>query len=509
MQSTSGEGKQFYKSKSWFGRLIGNTIYQKTLRIYFLTILIGSVFLYLPFSHKNPDPSKFNFFDAFFTAISAFTNTGLSSHTTSSTFNFFGQLVLLILIQAGGIGFLTIVIFLWAILRKKRKITVEHRLFLHWERGSYNKVESLPSVKTGIIVLLIAELIGAIILFFYFLIVEPDNPNKSNTNDSKYETVNTRGDFFGSLWMGVFHAVSSANNAGFDILGSHSIIPYRTDAKNLLSVVLWLESIVGGIGYPVFHDVWYFYKKKKRGEVAHFSLFTKIGISTYIFIAVLGAWLGVISEVSFAGTQGIFKARSISDGDFGWGKNETANKIWNIIYLTFSSRSSGFSPIDTSELAETTKWLLSILMFIGASPASTGGGIRTITIFIIFARMFYTAIGKKHLSVFYKTIDQSIVYEACNVFVLSTILVVGSIFFLVLAGNHNSVGDSFFESTSAFGTAGLTIGITKKSNFLGRIVLMFLMFVGQLGVSNAVLSITDLKPKSKNQEYCSENLRIV
>lgn len=139
----------------------------------------------MPATHASN--KSLNFFEAFFTAISAFTNTGLTLKTTYDTFNFFGQFVILILIQVGGMGFLTFLIFLWVLFRKKKKITMEHRLFLHWERGSCNKVESLDAVKTGITVLLIAEAIGAYVLTIFFYSSSP-----SKTTEG---IVSTKGDF--------------------------------------------------------------------------------------------------------------------------------------------------------------------------------------------------------------------------------------------------------------------------------------------------------------------------
>lgn len=273
-----------------------------------------------------------------------------------------------------------------------------------------------------------------------------------------------------------------------------------------------MEPILGGIGYPIFHEIKNYFKAKKAKTIPEFSLFFKIGMWFYFVIAIMGASFAFCFE-ALGNNEGIFHGSSSSQSQFAWSTNSTqatADKIWSIIYLSFSSRSAGFSPIDISEVTEATRFLLSVLMFIGANPASTGGGVRTITIFIIFARFWYTARGRKYLSVFKKTISSTIVQDAFQIFILSIILVIFSSFILVLSSSgKKNMNDALFEASSAFGTTGLTSGITAKTNFVGHTALIMLMFVGQLGVSNALISITDLKSKPKDCEYLSADIRIM
>ncbi|OAL10323.1 potassium transporter KtrB [Candidatus Mycoplasma haematobovis] len=492
----------YFTSKKFFLSLLGKTIYQKTLRIYLFTAFFGAILLWIP-ALSNKD--GIYIIDAFFISISAFTNTGLTTETTSSKFTFFGQLVILILIQLGGIGFITAIICLWSWIAKGGNLNAESRWFLHFERGSYNRVESTQSFKAGVIVLLVTEAIGAFLLTIFFFCATPDATAK--------ETLNFKGDFFKSLWAGIFHSISAANNAGFDILGEHSIMPYRSGANNILSVILLIESVIGGIGYPIYYDLYLLYKNKQRGKHHQLSLFTIICLSTYFFVAFLSTFLVLFFEVGFGrdyptGTIIYPNDATRAKDKFVW---NDADKMWNIVYTSFSARSAGFSSLDVGQVTEETKWLLSILMFVGTSPASTGGGIRTITIFLILAKIWFTIKGKNHLTIRNKTVDPEIIFDACQAFVVATILIIGCIFLIFLSLNKKNlkIGDVAFEASSAFGTTGLTANVTKECNFFGKIVIIFLMFIGQLGVSNSLLSFTDLQPKGKNIRYCAENLKII
>ncbi|AEW44914.1 Potassium uptake protein KtrB [Mycoplasma haemocanis str. Illinois] len=482
--------------KNFLKNPFGKTIYQKFLRVYLLTTLVGAFLLYLPISRKE----SLDFFSAIFISLSAFSNTGLTTHVTSDTFNFFGQLVILCLIQFGGLGFLTVLIFLWSWIKSGGNINVEHRRFLHFERGSFKKVESLETVKGGITVLLVAELVGAIILTVFFYFATPATQNSEHLPSAK-------GDFWKSLWYAIFHSVSATNNAGFDILGKHSIMPYRHGVNNILSAVLLVESVLGGIGYPIFYDLYFWRKNKKLRRNYQVSLFTKTCLSTYFFISLISVVLIIFFETILGLGYSNSTVLYLPDNELG----SKFDRLWNVIYTSFSARSAGFSSIDISKVTEETKWLLSILMFVGTSPASTGGGIRNITIFLILARIFFTIRGRRYLTIYNKTVSENIITDAYMVFSAASILVMSSIFVITMSlqSRQYKIGDAFFEATSAFGTVGLTSGVTKSCNFLGKLVLMLLMFVGQLGISNAILSLTNQHPKFKNARYCVETLRII
>lgn len=492
----------YFTSKKFFSSLLGKTIYQKTLRIYLFTAFLGAVLLWIPTLSTS---TGINLLDAFFISISAFTNTGLSTVTTSETFTFFGQLVILILIQLGGIGFITAILCVWSLVAKGGSLNAESRWFLHFERGSYNKVESTKSFKAGVIVLIATELIGAFILTIFFFCATPATPAKS---------LSFQGNFFSSLWAGIFHSVSASNNAGFDILGDSSIMPYRHGFNNILSVVLLIQSVIGGIGYPIYYDLYLLYKKRKNGQHHHLSLFTIICLRTYFFVAFAALFLVLFFEVGLGknyATGTIIYPNDATKAQDKYGEWGLGDKLWNIVYTSFSARSAGFSSLDVGKTTEETKWLLAILMFVGTSPASTGGGIRTITIFLILAKIYFTIQGKNHLTIKNKTVDPEIIFDACQTFIVATILIIFCIFLIFISLQNRAnlkIGDVFFEASSAFGTVGLTANVTKQCNFFGKIVIIFLMFIGQLGVSNSLLSFTDLQPKSKNIRYCGENLRI-
>lgn len=495
-----------FNDHKYIRAIFGKTPYQKFLRFYFFVVLIGGILLYFLGQSNNGG----SFLDSFFISISAFTNTGLSPKNISKDFGFSGQLIILLLIQLVGMGFLTVLVFVWAWFRKNGNISSEQKWFLHMERGTNKRAETIPVLKTGIYFLFVTELIGAIFLTYFFYFAIPS----VGTNETNGDVQRYRKNFVKAMWAGIFHSISATNNAGFDILGKYSIIPYREGINNYLSIVLLIESIIGGIGYPVFYEIHLWRKAKKENKYYNFTLFSKIAAFTYIFVAMLAINLILLFEC--AGTTEYLQTTQTT---FKWGdSNKSLNQVWNLIYMTFAARSSGFASIDPSQLSEPTKWLLSILMFIGTSPASTGGGIRTVTMFIVIAKMVYVAMGREYISIWGRTIKEKTVFDSYSVCILSLILVVVCSFLMMINNVNNGsggsadagkyAGDIMFEAFSAFGTTGLTSGFTCKSNWFGKIILMLLMFIGQLGVSNTLLSITDLKNKDKSRKYSFEDLRL-
>lgn len=482
---------------------VGKNIYQRISRIYFIVVLIGFGLLNIPgislngsckVCSSNGSTNGNDIFSKLFISVSAFTTTGLTMNPLHCSFNTWGKIIILVLIQVGGLGLVTSWMFIKHFFLKAKKHTIEERLNLYSERGGMSRGNSFEIVMSALKILLSCEVIIAILLTFFFYFVTPD---LSCNNGSQK-------DFWNSLWNGIFHSVSSINNAGLDILSSKSIMPYSKNWGVILSIIFSISSIIGGIGYPVLYEFKEWCKKKRKHKSSKniFSLFTKISILMHFLITVIAAGAVLGSEFSENGrTLDKIKHCCLSTGE----------KVWQLLYLIISARSSGFSGLDLTSLTERTQWILLILMFIGASPSSTAGGIRSITLFLIMGKVWSTMRGRKSLSVFSKTVSSQTIENSFLVFFLSSALVL--IASLIIpnssnGGNNLLRHEKLFEASSAFGTSGLSLGTTTKTNWVGQVVLMVLMYIGQMGVPNVLLYYSKSRPSKQKIIYPEEKLRI-
>lgn len=517
-----------YKIKNIF---LGDTVYRKFFRIYFLTIFLGSCLLYMPFSlnpgwtyennqyvwYQNGQVFQtYSFFDSIFFASSAFSDTGLVTKTTSYIFSISGQFIILVLIQTGGLGLLVLIVLLWRLFTGGKRITIEQRTLIHTERGNTNVGETYKMIYFAFAVIIIVEILIWICLSFFFYHVKPSiplNQNKIITPQFEHLDANKYYQNAGlSIWAGFFLAISSINNAGFDILGTNSIEPFHNGMGNILSVTLLVGLIFGGIGYPIFYDLFQWIKAKRKKLVYNLTLFTKIALLAYLIIALFGVFLILVFELTNHTKELIFYNTTNLDLNvttpvYGWGNASSANKIWNFIFLSFSARSAGFSSFPITDLSIQSRWLITTLMFIGASPSSTGGGVRTITLFLIFLFIYTRALGRKYVCIFKKSIHKNIINESLIIFILAFFLVFSIMFVVSFSGNFRWTNLAF-EVISAFGTSGLTTTITQKSNYAGLIGLIALMFIGQLGVGSTLLTWKKKNPHKEMLRYQYEDLRV-
>lgn len=510
--------RQFAFKKIW-KQIIGQTIYRRFVLIYFLCVFIGAILLYAPFSlnhgwtydhhhyvyHNQSSKEKtYNFFDALFFAFSAFSNTGLVPQPTGMVFNFVGQLVLAVLIQLGGFGLLASIVLLWQILIKRNKLTFGQHRLLHFERGNDKIGQSYKVIYFAFLVFGVIQLVGWFLLTTFFYFVSPNN-YQNPANNHGYNQNSYYHNFWQSLWAGLFHVISATNNAGFDLLGENSIQPYNTGIGNILSVIILVCLVFGGVGYPVFYDLFSWIKAKRKQSVYQITLFTKLSLVSYFVIALLGAVLILLFELPprIGTTTWFYHPQT---------QGSSADKVWNFIFITFSARSAGFAPLKINDLTLQSQWLIAILMFIGASPASTGGGIRTITLALIVLYLFNYVLGRKTVLVFKRAIRSKQINESFLTFTLAAGLVVIISFLLSISLDQLPAGQqpitSLFEAISAFGTSGLSNGATAHLGYLGRIGLIFLMFIGQLGISGTLLSLNKQKPMGPGFRYKYEELKV-
>ncbi len=395
----------------------------------FLGIIVVGVFLLkLPFSVQS---GKFiSWVDSIFISTSAVCVTGLTTiPDLSTTLSVFGKIVLALLIQIGGLGIVTIAIYVLVILGIK--IGVTERYVIKEALNQYSLAGMVRLVRSIILTTLLIEFFGMIINFIVFI------------QDF---------DFWKALGISAFHSISSFNNAGFDILGSSSLQSYQSNV--LLNINTMVLIIIGGIGFIVIRDI---LEKKKWSQL---SLYSKIVLKTTLFLIVFGTVIIKLFEYN--------------------------NVTWlEAIFQSITTRTAGFSTVNISMFSYSTLVVIMLMMFIGASPNSTGGGIKTTTFYVIF-RSIISFISGKPTIVSKRKIDND---NRTKAFVLAFLAIFSVLVIFVVVARIEMSNTSYnmtftevlFETFSAFGTVGLSMGITSHLLPASKIILSFLMFLGRLG----------------------------
>ena len=531
--------------------IIGKTIPQKLFRLYITIIIIGALFLSSPFCLEKIDGKQlngfkniedFNFLKAFFIACSGFSDTGLTPISIYQYLNIYGQIVLMLLIEAGGIGVLALFYYVWDFFRKKStKPDVGSLYLIQAERGGSNLSNSLYVLKKAISFILISQLFFMIIYTFCFCFIPAfqhqwlyqSSSLKSNITNLDYDGISFNGsdslglykNFGKSLWTGLFTTVSVMNNAGFDNVSSSSLAPFRNDWGTILQFFIILELVIGGLGHFVWFEVIQKVRYRSIKKTYFMSLYSKIAIVVYVIVAIIGLLssfcfeftsplINNTSPISDATNNIIVKELTIvgnSNIHNEFGNLPIYNKCCSIIFNVFNARSLGMSTIGPSTFTEGSKWTTNFLMFIGASPCSTGGGIRTTTLAVIIVTIFSKLMGRKDVIFMKRRINNDIVLQSFMIFFISLILIIFGTVILYSAVPDKakySFSEYVIECTSAFGTVGLSCGITSEIQWWGGVYLIFLMFVGQLGVINSLLAWTKHNPRFNNVEYPYEDIKI-
>ncbi len=413
-----------------------------------LLILIGTILLYLPISQTNNDIS---FLDAYFLSTSAVTITGLSPLSNlSESLTLFGKIVLILLVQLGGLSIITISVFVMLLLGLK--IGIKDR-FLIKESLNQNSLKGLVKlVKKIVLTSLTIEFIGALINLIVFI------PNHK------------LGD---AILYSIFHSISSFNNAGFDILGNSSLINYHNNI--LLNINTALLIMLGGLGFIVLFDIF------KQRSYKKLSVHSKIVIKVNLIL-----W--IIAPIIFKLTSSISWLESF--------------------FLSVTSRTAGFTTINLGLLPSATLLIVMMLMFIGASPSSTGGGVKTTTLYILIKKVLGFARGKRVITN-KRLINEKSVWRAFILVVLSgTLVIVGT--FLLLIFDNKSLEVSLFEVISAFGNVGLTINLTLLLSMGSKIVLAIIMLIGRVGPLTFILMFNKnwYQDETEKIDYLEEKIII-
>ncbi|MGQ5111959.1 TrkH family potassium uptake protein [Bacillus halotolerans] len=414
---------------------------------FFLTIIVGSLLLKLPISTAKP----LSWIDALFTAASATTVTGLAVVDTGTEFTVFGQTIIMGLIQVGGLGFMTFAVLIVMILGKK--IGLKERMLVREALNQPTIGGVIGLVKVLFLFSISIELIAALILSIRLV--------------PQYGWAS-------GLFASVFHAISAFNNAGFSLWPDNLMSYVGDPAVNLVITFLF---ITGGIGFTVLFDI----LKNRRFKA--FSLHTKLMLAGTFILNIAATLIIFILEYSNPGTLGSL---------------HLPDKLWASYFQAVTPRTAGFNSVDFGSMREGTIVFVLLLMFIGAGSASTASGIKLTTFLVILMSVIAYLRGHKETVIFRRTIKYPIIIKALAVSVISLFIVFIGIFALTITEQAPFI-QVVFETFSAFGTVGLTMGLTPELTTAGKCIIIALMFIGRIGPLTFVFSFA--KTEKSNIRY--------
>lgn len=416
---------------------------------FLVTIIIGAGLLMLPYATTN----GITLVDAVFTSASSVCVTGLIVKNTPVDFTTFGKIVIMALIQIGGLGYMSMATF-FALLAGK-KIGISQRILIKDSLNTATHEGVIKFIKGMLLFVIVAEGLGAVTLYYNFF------------NQYHLET---------PVLQSVFHSISAFNNAGFSLFET-SLMDYRGDIP--VNFIITSLIIFGGIGFTVVYDLYGWFMKKEKRLMLH----TRIVLVTSAALITAGALLIYLTESKF-----IFKQAGFSE----------AEMIMSSLFAAVTARTAGFSTIDYSLLQHTTLLITMILMFIGASPGSTGGGIKTTTFSVIIMNLWATIRGRKDTVAFNRRIPEDIISRSLVVLSLSSIYVIIATI-IIIHIEHTYVITTLFEVVSAFATTGLSVGdggarsLCANFSDLSKSIIIVTMFIGRLGPLTLFMALIQQK----------------
>lgn len=410
---------------------------------FFMVIVIGALLLMLPFSTKNGIRPV----DAFFTSTSATCVTGLVVLDTYQGFTRFGQTVILCLIQIGGLSLVTLTSFFAFALR--RRISFRSMKLASQSIGTSNVADARKLLLVVMKLTALFEGLGTLLLLPVFV---PDYGAEG-------------------IFISVFLAISGFCNAGFDVLGHATAFSSLTSyADNwYVQIVIMFLIVSGGLGFLVWHELFQWRKTK------HLSLHCKVVL---IFTGCLIAF----GTIGFAFLEW--------NNPFTIGPMNPAMKLVNSAFQSISARTAGFNTVDLAAMNSITKCMLSTLMFIGAAPGGTGGGIKVTTFSVLLVTVICVATGREDAQMFRRRIDKKTVYQSLSITVLGlAVVIVSTLFVFFYSGELVNPLDCLYEVVSAFGTVGCSVGVTATMKVPALIVTMITMFIGRVGPVSLAISL--------------------
>ncbi len=416
---------------------------------FFIVIFIGGTILSLPISSASGEAT--NFLDSIFTATSATCVTGLVTVDTGTHWNLLGQTVIMILIEIGGLGFMSFATFISVLIG--RRITLKSRLLMQEAMNTFNIQGLVKMLKKVMLFTFIIQFIGALILSTQLI----------------PEFGVARG-----IYISIFSSISTFCNAGFDLFGNfNSYTAYYDNSIILLTVSALIA--IGGLGFIVLLEL-YNYKSTKK-----LSLHAKVVLLITTILIVGGTIVMFILENTL-------------------GNMNIKDKIVNSIVASISPRTAGINSVPIDKMTTTSKFITVILMFIGGSPGSTAGGLKTSTFGIILCTAISVIKGKENADIFGRTIPRGLQLKAVTLLIIGMGLVTTVTMALTIAEPNEAFLDVLYEATSAFGTVGLTTGVTQRLSEPGKIIIIMLMYLGRVGPLTVVMALISRK-KGTNYKY--------
>lgn len=399
-----------------------------------LLIIIGAALLMLPVSSRTGESTPF--LTALFTSASATCVTGLSLVNVGGYFNVLGQAIILILIQVGGLGFMSVLCFVFLV--SNRQIGLRNRILIAQSMGADSLEGVVKLVKHVLYIASSVELIGAVFLSVRFI--------------PKYGALK-------GIWFSIFHSVSAFCNAGFDIIGDgQSMFSYRFDP--LVIITLALLIIIGGLGFIVWEDI----INKKSFE--RLSTYSKIVLVSTVLCIVIGAALYLLFEYNNPATIG---------------SDSIGEKLLMTFFQSVTTRTAGFDALKQSGLTPLSKVWGILLMMIGGASGSTAGGVKIGTFALVLLTLYAVLRGKTDVVILGRRIGHKAILHAMSLLVLWFLLTLTGAMLIAFADGH-SVLYSMYETASAYSTVGLSVGISENASVFTKILLIIYMFLGRVGI---------------------------
>ncbi len=456
--SRAGKVKLFFSS-------IGFKPARLIITGYFLSICSGAILLSLP-SACTPG-NTISLIDALFTSTSAVCITGLTVHDTATYFSRFGQVIIMLLIQLGGLGIMTFSVFLAVLLG--RRVGIDKRIIMHDVLDRDELSGAMRTISFIFKMTFLIEFIGAVSLSLFWY--------------PKFGSIKE------SLYHGCFHSISAFCNAGFSTF-SDNLMGFASDTGT--NVVICLLVISGGLGFMVFRDLFEKYVPQFSGRR---SSRPRLKIQTVII-------LGVSTVLIITGSLAIYVFET--NGEFFGSQVKTG--IMRALFQSIVTRSAGFNTCDISQLSSASLFLMLILMFIGGAPGSTGGGLKITTVAVLWRTMISGFSQKKNVEILKRTVPSDTIQKATTL-LLFYLLLLGAFVLILLAIENLPLISIVFEVVSAGATVGLSTGITANLSEPGRVLIMILMFVGRLGLLTIGYALV-LNQRKVDYTYAEERVMI-
>lgn len=430
---------------------------------FLFVILLGTFLLLLPFAHKN----ELTFIDSLFTCVSSTCVTGLLTINVLNDLTLFGQIVVLVMIQIGGLGLMSFIALMFRF--RKEKLAYAERKYIKDSFNKYDDQDVSGYLYSIFIYTFVTEFISFILICTQLF------------NGSAY-----------SIFQSLFLSISSFCNAGIENLSTCSLIPYQSNV--LINVVVTAEIILGGIGFIVWDDIKNNVKEYIKNKYSFSDCVSKLKVHTKLVLAMTFTLLISATAITF-----------VLEYNVSLKGLNTFDKLLGSYFSAVTLRTAGFYTIDFSRLSRATRLIMCLYMLVGGSPGGTAGGFKTTTLFLIVFGVKSAVMGKDYMHVLNRHIHKSNYIKASTIIFLYVSLIFLGMIVLCTSENKDFL-DLLFEACSALGTVGLTVGLTPSLTSIGKIVIMILMFVGRVGPTTLIISLMNKVEKDFNIKYPTEEI---